>query len=382
MIDASLQPGAGDAGPEPRILVCGPALDKTGGISSYLCAVLPHLKLPNDYLTTGSRILGEPFLRRLVRLLHDYTAFVRFLRTGKHRIILINTSMGKRPFPRDAVFLLLSRFFPARVVCLIHGWNPAFSRGLIRWLPRLLVLVLSQADSVSVLARDFADDLRRAGLKGRVRTFSAAISETLIKEGSDAAQARWRSPHPPASTNILFLSRIEKEKGIYESIESFRILQTKHANVSFRIAGDGTELAAAQAYVRRNAIANITFLGMVTGRNKSEALGTADIFFLPTWHEGMPISVLEAMAFGLPVVTRSVGALRDFFRTPEMGYTTDSFDPQLLSGLLEELVMDPSKRAAMGRYNQEYAARQFSASSVARELNALLDPGSAPTASA
>jgi glycosyltransferase involved in cell wall biosynthesis len=82
----------------------------------------------------------------------------------------------------------------------------------------------------------------------------------------------------------------------------------------------------------------------------------------------MPNAVLEAMAFGLPVVTRAVGGIRDFFEDGRMGFVTESRDPAVFAGFLARLVADPALRASMGRYNREYARGRFAASVVAARL--------------
>lgn len=82
----------------------------------------------------------------------------------------------------------------------------------------------------------------------------------------------------------------------------------------------------------------------------------------------MPSSVLEAMAYGLPVITRPVGGLVDFFEPGRMGYLTDSSDPQVLAALLEQLARDPPLRQEIAQYNHAFAGRNFAASVVAERL--------------
>ncbi len=81
------------------------------------------------------------------------------------------------------------------------------------------------------------------------------------------------------------------------------------------------------------------FLGHVSGAAKTQAFRAADIYLFTSLAEGMPNSVLEAMAFGLPIVTRPVGGIRDFFEDGRMGYATDSLD----SGDYTELPQPPGQ---------------------------------------
>ncbi len=67
------------------------------------------------------------------------------------------------------------------------------------------------------------------------------------------------------------------------------------------------------------------------------------MYLFPTYHEGMPGSVLEAMGYGLPVITRTVGGLPDFFEHEKMGFITESLDASVFADFLEQLVKDPER---------------------------------------
>ena len=82
----------------------------------------------------------------------------------------------------------------------------------------------------------------------------------------------------------------------------------------------------------------------------------------------MPTSVLEAMAYGLPVVTRPVGGLKDFFEDGKMGYITESLAPSVFAEAVEKLIREPETCRRMGRYNREFAHEHFAASRVAERI--------------
>jgi glycosyltransferase involved in cell wall biosynthesis len=118
----------------------------------------------------------------------------------------------------------------------------------------------------------------------------------------------------------------------------------------------------------------VTFPGDLRGDAKRRVFETADVFCFPTsYGEGMPNAVLEAMACGLPVVTRPVGGLADLFEDGRMGFSTTSRDPAVLAGLLARLVQSPARRLEMGAYNRDYAFRRFRASVVAARLAAIYE---------
>jgi glycosyltransferase involved in cell wall biosynthesis len=164
--------------------------------------------------------------------------------------------------------------------------------------------------------------------------------------------------------NVLFLARIEREKGIYEALDAFAILKQTVQHARLIVAGDGPEKVPALEYVREQEIRDVEFVGFVEGKRKIDVLSRAHVYLFPTHGEGMPTSVLEAMAFCLPIITRPVGGLRDFFEDGRMGFLTDSLDPCVFAALMEELATNTQHRETMGEYNQRYAEKRFIASKV------------------
>ena len=124
----------------------------------------------------------------------------------------------------------------------------------------------------------------------------------------------------------------------------------------------------ARQYVTDQQIPDVIFTGYITGEEKNKAFSQAHVYVLPTWGEGMPISVLEAMAYGLPVITRPVGGIKDFFNDGKMGYVTESRDPECFAELLESVMLNPEQALNMSNFNRNYAEEHFSADKVAGRI--------------
>ena len=117
-----------------------------------------------------------------------------------------------------------------------------------------------------------------------------------------------------------------------------------------------------------NGIPNVTFTGYVSGQEKSKLFETAHVFCFPSYGEGMPNVVIEAMAFGLPVVTRRVGGLADFFEDGEHGFFTSSKEPNVFADFIEELLVNQQLYEKISLNNYHYAKSNFLASSAASRL--------------
>ena len=128
-------------------------------------------------------------------------------------------------------------------------------------------------------------------------------------------------------------------------------------------------------------------LGRLSHEETAALYAQCDVFVLPTYREGFPVSVLEAMAASLPVVATPVGAIPDAIRDGREGHLVPVRDASALAEKLSELVENPEGRRAMGRAARERVERHFSVEVVVAELEALYDallssdPGSSGPAS-
>jgi glycosyltransferase involved in cell wall biosynthesis len=348
------------------VLLATPDPEMGGGVAHCYRVLRPHLSSGVEYLIVGARNPGERGVRCCWRVLRDYLRFYRRLRSGHYDLIHLNPSLARKAVIRDGLFLLLAKCFGKKVLVFWHGWDPACETAIRRWFLPLFRWVYFRADACIVLATQFQSVLRGFGYDKPIYLQTMVVPDDVFSLADRQRTNRARGD----ILNILFLSRVEKAKGIYEAIDAFRMVHEKHSSVCLTIAGDGSELESVKEYVRAQNIEGITFLGWVRGPSKLEAFAKADVYLFPTRHgEGMPNSVLEAMACRLPVITRSVGGVQDFFENGRMGFLTASKEPQVFASLLEGLVADEQLRRQMGDYNHTYAMNRFRGSQVAQRLD-------------
>jgi len=340
---------------------------KLGGVARYNSLLKKHLSVDADFLFVGRRRTGAKGIG-IKRLISDKRNFRQALITGKYDLVHLNPSLAWKAVIRDGYLLQTAKANRIPVVVFIHGWNRRFESKLRGWRLRLFRNVFFQADAIVVLANEFKKKIECWGYSGPVYTETTAFDDKQTSEFiPDAFDEEWSH-----DINLLFLASLEKRKGIYETIETYRILKDRYTNLTLTVAGDGPELGSAQQYVARIGLKGVRFLGDVRDNIKDGVFRRASIYLLPTSHgEGMPTSVLEAMAFGLPVITRAVGGLRDFFENGRMGFMTGGRDPAIFAQMLEKLITEPELRRRISRYNHEYAMERFLASKVARRIETI-----------
>ncbi len=345
-----------------RILILVPDLSSPGGVSAFFDSLKGHFKQHETvYFTRGSRAQVGYFWQGFIKLF-DYIRFVYLLSTKSFDLIHVNTSLGTKNLLRDPWFVLIAKMFSKKVVVFFHGWKPECVTAKNRWLLNLML----KSDGIIVLAREFQDLLKEWNYKGSTFIERTVVSKEL-ENLLDEVDTRVLS----GVLNILFLSRIEVPKGIYESVQAFQKFQVAtEIPVRMTIAGDGSELEKVREYISREGIQNVRFVGYVSGVDKAKELKEADIYLLPSYSEGMPISVLEAMLAGMAVVTRSTGGLVDFF-DESMGRITSSKDPEVIANMLISLISNPGTLSEISAFNRNYAKHNFTVDPFIRRLEAI-----------
>lgn len=355
-----------------KILILVPGPEAKGGIITYFNALEDHINIEHEYFQRGSRTwpLRKNLFTELSRMVFDIINFIGLIRDHQFSILQTNTSIGSFGLLRDSIFLWLARIYSIKTITFFHGLHLSYQDKIEKKYLWLFKTLYFKSSCFIVLSNQFRETLNRWGYDKPIYVETTTVSENMIK-GLTERDINDKYHYTNDTINILFLARVEIKKGIYEAIDAFNLLNSKFNNLCFTIAGDGSELDNAREYVSTKNISNIKFVGFVKDDKKKIVFTQSHLLLFPSYSEGMPTSVLEAMAFGLPVVITAVGGLVDFFVNGEHGYITDSRDPQILAELIEKLINDPKLMSKIAINNYQYAQKNFKASQVAKRLEAI-----------
>ncbi len=351
---------------------------RAGGVTKYLQCVLEHLSdecCPYDWsLTPGVKIssvrqsgFGINVLR-MCRATWTAVRFNRLLKMGGIDLVHLNPSLGKTAVMRDIRFARQAHLAGIPFVVFFHGWNKDYERFLeARGKTRELQEAFGKANRIFVLASEFKAKLVEWGFDGGRIVVETTMFDDSISSDFDI-ESRLQGITANRSFNMLFISRLERKKGLEAAIQTQALLQRRGCDTRLIVAGEGTLRAQSEAYVQEHSVPGVTFAGFVSGREKVLAFMKADLLLFPTHGEGLPITLLEAMAMGLPVLTRPVGGIPDFFVDDRMGKLTESLDPADYASWISALIPDIVRRREIARRNYEYAQEHFRASVVTRRL--------------
>ena len=340
----------GQAVRRPRILFVI-TLAETGGAQTYVANLLPALEEGFELLVAahgpgplreaataaGARFLPLRHVRRALHPWHDLAGLlevIAILRRVRPDIVHANSSKAG----------ILARVAgvvagtPIRVFT-VHGWAFSANAGLVsafyRWADRLM----SPLTTVTICV---AESELRAGLEARTcdpeRTH-------VIRNGVDIEAARPQLRVDGKPPVVVSVGRLKAPKDFVSLVRSLAEIRPRPFHAL--IVGDGPDRVAVEKEIRRlDLVREVELLG--ERRDVSDLLAASDVFVLSSDSEGLPMSILEAMANGLPVVATAVGGVPEVVLDGETGFLVPPGDSKRLAAALARLVDDAGLRRSLG----------------------------------
>ena len=235
------------------------------------------------------------------------------------------------------------------------------------WVTLLLRLFLAPQRARVVFEN--VDDLGQAVAQGLVPASSACL---IRGAGVDLKRFTPR-PEPPGTVRIALIARMLKEKGVEEFVAAARALRADGIQAQCLLVGApdpqnrGT-LTEAELQRWHNE-GSVVWLG--NRRDIVQVLATTHIVVLPSYREGLPKALLEAMAAGKPIITTDVPGCRDLCENEVNGLLVPAKNANALAKAMRELIQYPLKRLAFGQKGRRIVERHFSTQLVQEQTLAL-----------
>lgn len=347
-----------------KVLIFARDAEWQGGVVDFVGMLSKNLA---DQVTMERFVIGrrKTSIGRLLSIfipLIDGFRLAYKLTTSRYDAYHLNPSLNMPSILREGLFLLVMRVMRARnVLVSFHGWDESVAErisrnALFQW---LFKAVYQYADSTLVLAVPFREKLLGWGFDtDRVGIFTTMFDgeqfQGLIHDKNTSAE------------NLIFMARFVREKGVYELLEAFHRLVPSRPLISLVMAGAGPEEKDMQRWVSERGLqGRVEFPGFLRDKEKFSALLDADVFVLPTYGEGCPVVLLEAMASGLPVITTSVGGIPQVVKDGVNGVVLENVNTETICKAITGLLDNKNVCLEMGDNNRKEAWKKYNLPVVA-----------------
>ncbi|MBQ8543012.1 MAG: glycosyltransferase family 4 protein [Bacteroidaceae bacterium] len=212
-------------------------------------------------------------------------------------------------------------------------------------------------------------------------TLSNSIKEYILSRVSPKGKIEvLYNPCPNVTKNntiksdnntILFAATLYKAKGYLDLIEAFGKVAKKYPEWRLLLAGNGDKQEGIEMAKKYGVEERVEFLGWIKDKRKEEIFRTSTIFCLPSYAEGFPMAVLDAWAYGLPVITTPVGGIPDIVTDGKNGLLFTPGDTTMLSEKLELLIGDTTLRQRLSYEARKLADTTFNIKTISKYLSGI-----------
>jgi glycosyltransferase involved in cell wall biosynthesis len=332
----------------PRLIMLGAAPETRGSIAAVVDAYRSQglfARWPIDHLAVHC---GGGARRSAALAAGAMRDFALLLARHRRAVLHVHSEPGAG-FWRDAAFMAAAGAMRCPVVLQLHGSGFDRFHDRASGPARMLIeLALARAARVLVPAESM-----RTWIHGVTRRASVACvpPPVVLPEAGTRQQER------PAL--VLFLGKLEARKGVFDLIDAVAAVRAAVPDLRLVCAGEG-ERAAVLRHAERRGIADaVKFTGWVGPSGKRVLLHSAAVLALPSYSEGMPMGLLEAMAAGVPVVASAVGGVPEVVADGVTGLLVAPGDVATLSRSLRRLLLDRELAARIGAAGRETVRARF-----------------------
>lgn len=353
-----------------KVIITAPSLDPTqnvSGVSSVVNFIIDNnTKFNYIHFELGKKDNEKGGIHRISRVLKSYRKWKSILRQHPDAIIHYSYPLSGFSIVRDYPFLSFCMKERRKLVIHIHG-------GLFLTAPKIpfyLKAILKKVFSWNVPFIVLSDSEVRI-LKNK---FNAKIVHSLpncvdLKDAKAYAEAPQKEEGQ--SLNIGYLGRIEPNKGMTELLSACQTLKKEAISFKLFIAGKEQIQDEYLPHFDQWLGKNFQYSGLVSGQSKFDFLRNLDVFVLPSYFEGLPISLLECMSYGIVPIVTPVGSIPEVIKNGENGLFIKIKDPDSIVNAVKSLLSNKKLVMSLGTKARETVFRDFSPESFVEKLNAI-----------
>ena len=321
-----------------RVLMLGPDLQVRGGVAAVENALIAALP-PEIQVTQVATMAEGSKWRKVAIFVHAVVRTIAQLRRRPDVVHIHFASYGSSY--RKMLLARLALAQGARVIMHAHGGGyREYLAGVAAPTRAAIVQTLCRVHCLIVLGEIWREFFASLGVpRERIVVLPNPVALPT------SIPARLGRSH----VRLVYLGLFARTKGVFDLIDALTRLSPEClGRTRLVLAGNGDLLSARELVERRGLGRFVEIREWLAPAERDRLLASADAFVLPSYIEGLPMSLLEAMAWGLPVITTAVGSIPEHVRNGVQGLLVQPGDVSELAGAIERIVMDDALRTRMG----------------------------------
>lgn len=341
-----------------NVLYIGPDhRNHRGGIGAVLDVYSKNIQ-PFKFVPT---YVTKSFLRQITTYVSAIFSLIWWCITDREIKILHIHHASRGSFVRKSLMVLIGKLFGKKVILHIHGggFHQYYKRS--RLMKPYIRLILQMSDAVVCLSQMWKNYYSTTFKLKRLAIINNVIDRAIITH--DNGQN--------GSLKLLFLGHVNDKKGIFDLLDVLASNRDDFGNkVKFTIGGIGEVERLEKTISDKQVNEDVNFAGWVNGKKKAELLNKCDVYVLPSYFEGMPISILEAMSYGKPVISTTVGGIPEIVKPGFNGWLFQPGDRDALNSIIKEAMQNKHLLKEYGN-NSLKISKDYTPESVFQSLKDL-----------
>jgi glycosyltransferase involved in cell wall biosynthesis len=338
------------------VVMIGPSPAARGGMASVMATMLAH-----GYGSDGRCVFLPTHVdgsaaRKALRAGSALARFTAMLAAGKVALLHVHVASGVS-FWRKAAFIRTARAFGCPVLFHLHGgeFRQFIDERLSGRRQRFALDMIGRSAAAFALTRESADWLRDRCHVAAVEVFPNPVA------------AQGVLPRMPGR-DVLFIGRLEEKKGVFDLVRAFGRIAPRHPAARLVLAGEGDRERVQEIAREAGVLDRLVLPGWIDDKARAALLSTAAVFVLPSHNEQMPMSLLEAMAAGTPVIGSDAGGIPEILEQGACGFVIAAKDIDALTGAIERVLVDNIQADIFARRGLERVKSEYLAESVLLRL--------------
>ena len=339
-----------------KVLMVGPARSVKGGMTT---VVDNYYKAGLDKKVDLKYIESCNDSNKVSKLIKEIKGFNEYKKNIKDYDVVHIHMASRRSTFRKGKYVRLAKKYGKKVIIHIHGAEyKKFYDECNSSQKEYVRETLNLADKVIVLSEEWEDYFKELVEKKKI----VVLYNTIVLP---------KDFEKKLDTNkFLFLGRIGQRKGIYDLLDVFEKLVKEFPKIKLYVGGDG-EVEKFQSLIKEKKLEkNVEYIGWTTGKKKEKYLKDCSFYLLPSYNEGMPMSVLEGMAYKNVTLSTYVGGIPKVIQNEKNGIIINPGDKEAIYSYLKELLNNEKMRKKLSNNARKTIEEKFS---IEKTIKVLLD---------